>query len=111
MSHKHYITQLSFGGPIFAGLYLASLYNYLVFHSLVEIFSVVIAGCISVFAWNARRFMENDYLAFLGVAYFFVGGLDLFHTLSYKGMGIFQGYGANLPTQLWIAARPGREKR
>ena len=105
MSHKHYITQFSFGGLIFGGLYLASLSNYLVFHSLVEIFSVVIAGCIRVFAWNARRFMENYYLAFLGVAYLFVGGLDLLHTLSYKGMGIFPMYGANLPTQLWIAAR------
>jgi PAS domain S-box-containing protein len=27
------------------------------------------------------------------------------HTLAYSGMGVFQGYGANLPTQLWIAAR------
>ncbi len=25
--------------------------------------------------------------------------------LAYKGMGVFQGFDANLPTQLWIAAR------
>jgi signal transduction histidine kinase len=31
--------------------------------------------------------------------------VDLIHTLAYKGMGVFPGYGANLPTQLWIAAR------
>lgn len=29
----------------------------------------------------------------------------MIHTLAYKGMGIFQGYDANLPTQLWIIAR------
>ncbi|HPS94485.1 MAG TPA: MASE3 domain-containing protein, partial [Deltaproteobacteria bacterium] len=30
---------------------------------------------------------------------------DGVHTLAYKGMGVFDGYGANLPTQLWILAR------
>ena len=82
-----------------------TIYNYLLFHSLSEIFSIVIACGIFMFSWNAREVMENDFLLFLGVAYLFVGGMDLVHTLSYKGMGVFQGYGANLPTQLWISAR------
>ena len=34
-----------------------------------------------------------------------LGGLDLVHTLAYKGMGVFPGYDANLPTQLWVASR------
>jgi len=34
-----------------------------------------------------------------------VGAIDVVHTLAYKGMGVFQGYDANLPTQLWIVAR------
>ncbi|MDZ4164113.1 MAG: MASE3 domain-containing protein, partial [Smithellaceae bacterium] len=38
-------------------------------------------------------------------AYLFVGAIDAVHTLAYKGMGVFQGYDANLPTQLWIGAR------
>jgi signal transduction histidine kinase len=41
----------------------------------------------------------------MGIAYLFIGGLDLLHTLAYSGMGVFQDYDANLPTQLWIAAR------
>ena len=44
-------------------------------------------------------------LLFLGIAFLFIAILDLLHTLAYKGMDIFSGYGANLPTQLWIAAR------
>lgn len=56
-------------------------------------------------AWNSRQFMDNNYLLFLGIAYLFIGSLDLIHTLTYKGMGVFPGYDANLPTQLWIAAR------
>lgn len=90
---------------ILAGLYLSSLYNYLLFHSVAEIFSIIITFGIFMFVWNSREFMNNDYLLIIGVAYLFVGGLDLLHTLSYKGMGIFTGYGSNLPTQLWIAAR------
>jgi PAS domain S-box-containing protein len=90
---------------ILAGLYLASLYSYLLFHSLAELFSIVIAVGVFAIAWNSRRFLENNYLLFLGIAYLFVGLTDLLHTLAYKGMGVFPGYGANLPTQLWIAAR------
>jgi PAS domain S-box-containing protein len=94
-----------FGFSILFGLYLTSLYSYLLFHSLAEIFSIIIACGIFMIAWNSRRFLDNHYLLFIGIAYLFVGGLDLVHTLAYKGMGVFSGYNANLPTQLWIAAR------
>jgi signal transduction histidine kinase len=90
---------------ILAGLYLTSLYDYLLFHSLVEIFSVLIAFGTFAIAWNCRRFMDNTYFLFLGIAYLFVGGLDLVHVLAYSGMGVFPGHKANLPTQLWISAR------
>lgn len=90
---------------ILVGLYFTSLYNYLLFHSLVEIFSIVIACGIFMTAWNSRRFLSNGYLFFLGIAFLFIGALDLVHTLSYKGMSVFPGHGADLPTQLWIAAR------
>ena len=93
------------GTSILIGLYFTSLYNYLLFHSLAEIFSIIIACSIFIITWNSRRFLDNNCLLFLGSAYLFVGGLDLLHLLAYKGMGVFTGYGANLPTQLWIAAR------
>ncbi|MEE8390317.1 MAG: MASE3 domain-containing protein, partial [Anaerolineae bacterium] len=35
----------------------------------------------------------------------FVGVIDLLHTLAFKDMGVFPNNDANLPTQLWIAAR------
>jgi len=94
--------------PIFLsliGLYCISLYNYLLFHSLAEIFSIVVACGIFIIVWNSRELLTNNYILFLGIAYLFIGSIDLLHTLAYKGMGVFDGYGANLPTQLWIAAR------
>jgi PAS domain S-box-containing protein len=87
------------------GIYLTSLHSYLLFHSLAEIFSVVIACGIFMIGWNTQGFVQNHYLLFIGIAYLYVGGVDLLHTLSYKGMGVFEGHGANLPTQLWIAGR------
>ncbi len=93
------------GVVILAGLYLLSRYNYLLFHSFAEGFSIVIAFAIFAIAWNSRRFLDNNYLLFVGIAYLFVGILDFIHTLGYRGMGVFPGYGTNLATQLWIAAR------
>jgi len=93
------------GGLLLLGLFLTSLYNYLLFHSLAEVFSVVIAFCIFILAWNCRHIIDNNYLIFLGIAYLFIGFIDIIHTLSYAGMGAFPAFDANLPTQLWIIAR------
>jgi len=90
---------------IIAGLLLASRVNFLLFHTLAEIFSVLVSGGIFVIAWNARRLPASPYLLFIGIAHLCVGGIDLLHTLAYKGMGVFPEHDANLPTQLWIAAR------
>lgn len=90
---------------ILAGLYLTSLYHYLLFHGLAELFSIMVAGGIFMIAWNSRRFLPNHFLLFIGIAYLFIAGLDLLHTLAYKGMNIFPGYDSNLATQLWIAGR------
>jgi len=86
-------------------LYWCSLYSYILFHSIAEIFSIAIASCIFLIAWNLRRFLDNNYVLFLGISFLFIAIIDILHTLAYKGMGVFQGYDANLPTQLWIVMR------
>jgi signal transduction histidine kinase/PAS domain-containing protein len=100
-----YALMASAAAVCIAALYLLSRVNYLLFHSSVEVFSIVIAFAIFAIAWNSRRIMDNNYLLFIGIACLFVGGVDLLHTLAYKGMGVFPEYGANLSTQLWIATR------
>ncbi|WP_175530221.1 hybrid sensor histidine kinase/response regulator [Desulfobacula phenolica] len=91
---------------IISVLYIVSRYNYLIFHTLAEFFSIVIACSLFVIVWNTRKTIENDALVFLGIAYLFIGGCDLFHALSYKGMGTFgPELGANPATQLWLVAR------
>jgi signal transduction histidine kinase len=99
------IRSVLIAGLVLLGLLLTSTYNYLLFHSLAEIASILVMYSVFIVAWNTRRFLDNNYLLFIGIAYLFVGSIDLIHTLGYHGMGVFPGYDANLPTQLWIIAR------
>ncbi|MBN1802520.1 MAG: PAS domain S-box protein [Candidatus Lokiarchaeota archaeon] len=85
--------------------FLTQYYNFLLFHSIAELFSIIIAGGIFVIGWNSKKYMDSSFFLIIGVSFLFIGILDLLHTLSYKGMGIFIEYGSNLPTQLWISAR------
>jgi signal transduction histidine kinase len=103
ITHKS-VTML-LGIAVLAGLYASSLYSYLLFHTLVELFSIIVAFVIFVLAWNTRRVLDNHYLLFLGISFVFTGALELVHTLAYKGFGVFPGNDANLSTQLWIAFR------
>jgi PAS domain S-box-containing protein len=101
---RWYIIALA-GALVLIGLYLSSLYSYLLFHNLAEIFSIVVAVAIFIVAWNSRRFLDNSYLLFLGVAFLFIGFLDLLHMLAYPGMGVFPEHGTNTAAQLWVSAR------
>ncbi|MFP4428499.1 MAG: MASE3 domain-containing protein [Desulfovermiculus sp.] len=88
------------------GLLAVSQYNYLLFHSVAELFSIAVAWSVFLLVWNVRPYMKNDALFFLGISYLFVGFFDLLHTLAFKGMGVFQvSEKTDLATQLWISAR------
>ena len=89
---------------VLVGLYFTSRINYLLFHSLAEIFSIVVACSLFMIAWNSRQYIKNPYLLFIGIAYLFIGSIDLLHTLTYKGMPIFTDYDF-YANQLWIGAR------
>jgi PAS domain S-box-containing protein len=94
------------GATVIGALYAASQANYLLFHSLVELFSVAVAFSIFMLVWNARQFLDDDYPLFIGVGLGCISLVDLLHTLAYQGMGVFSGYlSPDLATQLWIVAR------
>ncbi len=87
------------------GLYWAKLHSFLLFHGIVELFGIVVSGCIFVIAWNGRKLHANFALTLLGIAYLAIGVIDLLHMLAYRGMGVFPGIGPNPATQLWIGSR------
>jgi PAS domain S-box-containing protein len=90
---------------IITTLFIISHFNYLLFHSIVEGLSIVIACGIFMVVWNSRKFIENNFFIVVGIAYVFVSAIDFSHAVSYNGIDIFPGKSANLSTQLWIAAR------
>lgn len=108
---SRHLPTLAGGSAAIAGLLVLSRYHFLLFHTLAEIFSIVIAGTIFVLTWNSRRFLDNGYLLVFGTAYLFIGGIDLLHTLAYQGMNIVPGSlasnpnAANMATQFWVAGR------
>ena len=85
-------------------LYIISLDNYLLFHTLVELYSIVIAFAFFSVTWNSKAYMKNNYLVLIGIAYLFVGTLDMMHTLTYPGLNIISGY-EYYANQFWVAAR------
>ena len=44
---------------IVAGLFLTSVYSYLLFHSIIELFAIIIACAVFVIGWNSRE--ENSF--------------------------------------------------
>ena len=82
-----------------------SYYNFVLFHTLAELFAITVAIILSVVAWYTYRFTRNNYLMYLGTGYFWIGVLDLLHTLSFKGVGILPLAGGNISTQYWVITR------
>lgn len=79
--------------------------NYSFFHSLIEIFSIVIACTVIIISFNSYKFAAADYIVLIGTAYTCVALIDLLHVLSFTGMNIFANNTANLTTQLGVLSR------
>ncbi|MCG7199735.1 EAL domain-containing protein [Marinobacter pelagius] len=90
---------------VLALLHLIARNDYLLFHTLVEMIRIVVLAGLFALAWHTRHWASNSFLGVIGTAAIFVASLELLHTLSYKGIGIFPGDDGNLPTQLWVAFR------
>ncbi len=80
-------------------------YNYLAFHTVVELLRVIVLGGVFVLGWHTRRWSNNSALLVLAIAAGFIGVLELLHALTYKGMGLTFVDNANIPTQLWLSFR------
>ena len=84
-------------------LLLLHVWGELLFHTVVELFAVAVALGIVSIVRNTRRFHDEGWLVVLGVAFPFVGALDLAHALTYPGLGF--GGDVQSSAQLWFAAR------
>jgi hypothetical protein len=79
--------------------------HFLLFHSLVELFVVVVAIISAIVAWHTYALAKNQFLLLLGCGYFFIGGLDLAHMLTFRGLPFLDNNTGNVSLQFWIVAR------
>lgn len=79
--------------------------NFLLFHTIVEFVTVIVAVLAFVVAFNTYPFSQSHFLMFLGCGYFWIGMLDLFHALSYSQIGLFKWQAKDAPVHFWVFAR------
>ncbi len=75
------------------------------FHILVELFTIIIAVMSFFVAWHTFPLSRNTTLLFLGCGYFWVGTIDLLHTLSFEGAELIPAINAGSTIQFWVMAR------
>lgn len=98
---------------IFSGIYnevflnVMTLRSYLTWHTIFEFASILVSFSVFTVAYFIYEESKNLRLIMFGCLFLLMGGLDLFHTLSYEGMPDFfiVNDSANRATTLWILSR------
>ncbi len=103
--HLANLIEIFFIFLMLGALYLISTINYLLFHTIVEVAGLAVVLSIFIILWSTRRQISGAFFLIIGISFIFFGSFDLLHTIAYKGMNIISGNSADVPTQLWIAAR------
>jgi len=83
-------------------LYFLMNFNYLVFHTTIEVITFSICILIFIVSIISSRYSDSSIYSILGTGFLSVAIITIIHTIAYKGMGIVPQYDANLPTQMWI---------
>ncbi|OHC65214.1 MAG: hypothetical protein A2040_02470 [Rhodocyclales bacterium GWA2_65_19] len=96
-----------FAAPLLIGLALIwlSRYSFLWFHTLAELFCVVVGAALYLIARYSHVFNRNSFLLFLAQGFFWASVLDAIHAMAYSGMGLVPGGDPNPATQIWLCAR------
>lgn len=90
------------GQAVLAGLMAV---DFLVFHTLAELFAVAVGLSLFFVSATVRGGRAAIVLKYLGAGYFWVALLDLMHTVTYEGMGLHPLGGANTAVQFWLSGR------
>ena len=91
--------------PVGLLLFLLSRFNYLLIHTLIELFSIVLLTAVFLVGWNTRHLVRHQFFMILAAGFLATAMADLLHTLTYKGMQILPVGSSDAATQLWLIAR------
>jgi diguanylate cyclase (GGDEF)-like protein/PAS domain S-box-containing protein len=90
---------------VWGGLFLVGMGNYPLFHSLVELFYLMISTAIMIAAWNSLLLAEGSFLTLIGVSFPFIALFVLLHFFTSAQINLFPGGDVNRSNQLWMGAR------
>ncbi len=95
-----YLFEQAFAKVVSPGAYLS-------WHTMFEFISILVSFCVFILPYYSYN--QNHRLRGLVAAHVFLvmGSIDIFHTLSYKGMADFlvENHTSNRATTFWIIAR------
>lgn len=80
-------------------------YNNPTFHTIAELFTVIIGFTAFIVVINTYAISQNGYLTFLGIAFGFVSVFELLHALNYIGIDIFNTGNLSIAIVFSIASR------
>jgi len=109
--HLSFLSRLSFKAGLAAVLsvglllFLASRYNDLLVHTLIELAGIVLSGAVFLIGWNTRHLVRNRFFVILAIGFLAAGLVDLLHTLAYEGMNVLPAASAAASTHLWLIGR------
>ena len=79
---------------------------HLLFHTSAELYVCLVSFGLFFIALNTNSINKNYFITFLGIGYFFIAIIDMFHVFTYSGVSIiFENGNLSIGTQLWISAR------
>lgn len=96
---------------ILIGTFITSLaltlgyFNTMTFHTIAELFTIIIAFSAFIIVLNTYNISQNSYLTFLGIGFGFVSIFEIIHVLTYAGTDIFMINNANINSLLAIVPR------
>lgn len=90
---------------VIISLYFLNCFNQPLFHTVVELFAIIIFCGIFIIGWNSRKYQQDSFFLTIGISSLFIASLDFIHTIIYPGLGIFEGNILNTSIQFWIVAR------
>ncbi|MCP4985145.1 MAG: hypothetical protein GY928_03460 [Colwellia sp.] len=80
-------------------------YGTLLFHSMAEMFSIVLSLIMVVIVWNTSRYSRNNFLLYLGIGYFWIAVLDIWHSITFHGIPFFQINNNEITLHFWFYTR------
>lgn len=85
-------------------IYAVSL-NYLLFHVMAELFTIIISVQMFMVAYSGKAYNRDNLFILIASGYLWVGVIDFLHAISYDGMNLIPAISSTVAVQFWLSAR------